>query len=207
MPKISERQKEAVRAAILEAAGNVFRDKGYEAASMKEIVERSGRSFGGVYLYYANKEEVFLDLLRRRYEDMASDFAPERPAGAWEAFERFLRKQERRVQEAEGGLAPCLYEYMIVGRRDPVRRRLIEERQQAVCGSLMALVQDGVERGEFRPSRPVDVFANWLVSYLDGAFLESILAGPDKIGVAEQFELLMSVCKTILMPRSPEGAE
>jgi len=204
MPKITQQQKEAVRADILKAARAVFIDKGYEAASMKEIVECSGRSFGGVYLYYSNKEDVFLDLLRRQFEEMAASFAPDKPVSAWEAFERFFGEQERRAREAEGGLAPCMYEYFIVGRRDENRRSLIEERHRAVYGSVLALVQDGIQRGEFHPSKSVDTFVHWLVSFLDGMFLESIITGPERIELPGQFELLQSVCRSILMPLGPE---
>ena len=207
MPKITEKQKEAVRMDILQAARAVFLDKGYEAASMKEIVESSGRSFGGVYLYYANKEDVFLDLLRRQFEEMAARFAPDKPLGAWEAFERFLGEQEKRASEAEGGLAPCMFEYFIVGRRDEKRRALIEERHRAVFGGVMSLVQDGIERGEYRPSAPAASFVHWLVSFLDGIFLESIVSGSERIELAGQFELLRSMCKSILMPIGREGQE
>jgi len=204
MPKITQQQKEAVRTDILKAARAVFIDKGYEAASMKEIVECSGRSFGGVYLYYSNKEDVFLDLLRRQFEEMAANFVPDKPVSAWEAFERFFSEQERRAREAAGGLAPCMYEYFIVGRRDEKRRSLIEERHRAVYGSVLALVQDGMQRGEFHPSKPVETFVHWLVSFLDGMFLESIITGSERIELAKQFELLQFVCRSILMPSGRE---
>ncbi|MFD0717057.1 TetR family transcriptional regulator [Paenibacillus sp. GCM10027626] len=205
MPKITQQQKEAVRTDILKAARTVFIDKGYEAASMKEIVECSGRSFGGVYLYYSNKEDVFLDLLHRQFEEMAASFVPDKPVSAWGAFERFFSEQERRSREVEGGLAPCMYEYFIVGRRDEKRRSLIDARHRAVYGSVLALVQNGIQRGEFHPSKPVDTFVHWLVSFLDGIFLESIITGSERIELAKQFELLQSVCRSILMPSGPEG--
>lgn len=204
MPKMTQQQKEIVRTEILKAARTVFIDKGYEAASMKEIVVCSGRSFGGVYLYYSNKEDVFLDLLRRQFEEMAASLTPDKPLSAWEAFERFFGEQERRAMGAEGGLAPCMYEYFIVGRRDERRRSLIEERHQAVYGSVFALVQDGIQRGEFHPSKPVAVFVHWLVSFLDGIFLESMITGPERIQLTLQFELLRSVCRSILIPTDKE---
>jgi len=207
MPKITQQQKEAVRTDILNAARSVFIEKGYEAASMKDVVARSGRSFGGVYLYYSNKEDVFLDLLRRQFEDMAASFAPDKPASAWEAFERFIVEQEKRAREAEGGLAPCMFEYFIVSRRDADRRLLIEERHRAVYDSMHALVQDGIRRGEFRPSKPVEPFIHWLVSFLDGVFMESIMTGAERIELAGQFELLKSVCRSILMPVCKEESK
>lgn len=200
MPKITDQKKDAVRMDILNTARNVFIQKGYEAATMKDIVTSSGRSFGGVYLYYSNKEDVFLDLLRRQYEDMALDFASEKQMSAWCRFEQFIGEQERRVKEVDSGLAPCMYEYFIVGRREEGRRKLIEDRYQAVYGSIFTFIYDGVQRGELHPSQPVETFVHWLISFMDGIFLESIINGFERIELVKQFDFLRTVCRSILKP-------
>jgi hypothetical protein len=97
-----------------------------------------------------------------------------------------------------------MYEYFIVGRRNEKRRVWIEERHQAVYRSVYALIQDGTQRGEFCPSKPIDTITHWLVSFLDGIFLESIISGSERIQLEKQFELLQYVCKSILMPSSVE---
>lgn len=204
MPKISPQQKEAVRMEILKAAKNIFIEKGYESTSMKEIVECSGRSFGGVYLYYSNKEDVFLDLLRRQFGEMEANFTVDKPVHAWEALVRFFEEQERRSREAENGLAPCMYEYFIVGRRDEKRRLLIDERHRAVYESVASLIQGGVERGELHPSQPVETIAHWFISFLNGIFMESIMNGSERIQLSKQFELLRFACRSILVPSGME---
>ncbi|RCX18576.1 TetR family transcriptional regulator [Fontibacillus phaseoli] len=205
MPKITQQQKEAIRMEILNSARHVFIEKGYEATSMSDIVTSSSRSFGGVYLYYSGKEDVFLDLLRREYENMAPDFGLEEQGSAWNAFVQFIRGQEKRVREANAGLAPCLYEYFIVGRREDHRRKLIEERSQAVYGTLFDLIHNGVQRGEFHPAQPLDIFVHWLISLLEGLYIESIINGFENIQLAQQFELLLTVCRSILRPSGLEG--
>jgi AcrR family transcriptional regulator len=204
MPKITQQKKDAVRMDILNTARSIFIEKGYDATSMKDIVTSSGRSFGGVYLYYSNKEDVFLELIHRQYEDMASDLVSEKQMSGWSAFVQFMCEQERRVREVDRGLAPCLYEYFIVGRREESRRKLIEERYQGVYGSFYALIHDGVERGEFHPSQQVETFVHWLISFMDGLYLESIINGVERIAVDKQFEFLMTVCRSILMPIEAE---
>ena len=200
MPKITEEKKDAVRMDILNTAKGVFIEKGYEAASLKEIVTSSGRSFGGVYLYFSNKEDVFLELLRQQFSSMGLELKVDRRMSAWSAVVQFLDGQESLVREVENGLASCMYEYFMVGRREEGRRKLIEERYQAIYGSIVALIQDGIQRGEFHPSQSVDTFVHWLISSLDGLFLESIMNGVHRIGVAEQFELLKIVCRSLLVP-------
>ncbi|MBV9330321.1 MAG: TetR/AcrR family transcriptional regulator [Alphaproteobacteria bacterium] len=51
------------RGEILEAATEVFRDVGYERASMAMIAERVGGSKTTLYGYYPSKEELFWDAM------------------------------------------------------------------------------------------------------------------------------------------------
>jgi AcrR family transcriptional regulator len=56
--------KERTRAQLLAAAARVFAQKGFAGASLEEIAELAGYSTGAVYYNFANKEELFLELLR-----------------------------------------------------------------------------------------------------------------------------------------------
>lgn len=204
MPKITQQKKEAIRIDILNAARNVFIEKGYEAASMSDIVTSSNRSFGGVYLYYSSKEDVFLDLLRREYENMALDFVIDEQSSVWNTFVQFIGEQENRVREVNAGLVPCLYEFFIVGRKEDHRRKLIEERYQSVYETIFNLIHIGVQRGEFHPSQPLDTFVHWIISLLEGLYLESIMNGYEKIQLAKQFQFTLTICHSILMPLGME---
>lgn len=50
---------EARRNAILETAGQLFQEMGYERASMNELAKRVGGSKATLYGYFASKEELF----------------------------------------------------------------------------------------------------------------------------------------------------
>ena len=54
---------EATRARVLEAAEQVFGDKGYHGASVTEITRAAGVAQGTFYLYFRGKKEIFLDLI------------------------------------------------------------------------------------------------------------------------------------------------
>ena len=53
------------RQSIIDAAINVFADKGYHASRISDIAQRAGIAYGLVYHYFKNKEEIldtiFLD--------------------------------------------------------------------------------------------------------------------------------------------------
>ena len=54
------------RQLILDSAAKVFSDKGYKAVTMKDIVEASDISRGGLYLYFSCVEDIFLAVLDMR---------------------------------------------------------------------------------------------------------------------------------------------
>lgn len=66
------RQSDRKRQVILDAAYSLFREKGFEGASMSEICARAGGSKGTIYNYFDSKEKLFVDCMFRiaeRYLD------------------------------------------------------------------------------------------------------------------------------------------
>jgi AcrR family transcriptional regulator len=50
---------ETTRAAIEDAAIELFMEHGYHATSMRQIAEQTGLALGGIYNHFAGKEELF----------------------------------------------------------------------------------------------------------------------------------------------------
>src|SRR5215213_3805724 len=67
-----EQTKVQNRLAILDAAREVFGELGYETATVRDIIRRTGLAAGTFYNYYRSKEEVFAALA----DDGARRFAP-----------------------------------------------------------------------------------------------------------------------------------
>jgi AcrR family transcriptional regulator len=88
-----ERTKAANRATILAAAQAVFAERGYHAASMDEIAERSGITKPMLYSYFGSKEALFVrcqrdsgDELRRILAEAGSDAALPPSERLWRAL-------------------------------------------------------------------------------------------------------------------------
>ena len=72
--RLSQAEKrEATREEIVNAAARVFADRGFHGASLDAIAEEAGFSLGAVYYNFADKEELFLELLDRRCAERAQD--------------------------------------------------------------------------------------------------------------------------------------
>jgi AcrR family transcriptional regulator len=88
-PGKRQQTKVANRQAILDAARDVFAELGYETATVRDIIRRTGLSVGAFYNYFRSREEVFEALA----DEGAKRFRPILRA-CWEQasdFEGYLR--------------------------------------------------------------------------------------------------------------------
>src|SRR3954454_12879423 len=58
-PRRLRRDAAELRAAILEAAAEVFFEQGYEGASIEAVIERVGGSKRAIYSHFGGKKELF----------------------------------------------------------------------------------------------------------------------------------------------------
>lgn len=62
--------RSSTRERILDAALDVFSEKGFHQATVDEIAEAAGLGKGTLYRYFANKETLFNELVRSRLEEL-----------------------------------------------------------------------------------------------------------------------------------------
>jgi len=149
---------EARRAAILAAALEEFTARGYEGARLDDVAKRAGVAKGTIYLYFADKEALFQDLVRSmvspvlgmleqvRELDMPARMLVER---LLDTFVREIygtrRKDIIRLILSEGPRFPAIGEFYY---REVVGR---------VLTIVRSLLKRAVERGEL----PDDTFVRF----------------------------------------------
>ena len=65
------------RRRLLAAAGEVFADRGFHAATIKEITDRAGASLASVNYHFSDKAELYAAVMRRLAEDTAVVVPPD----------------------------------------------------------------------------------------------------------------------------------
>jgi AcrR family transcriptional regulator len=100
-----ERTKAANRAAILEAARDVFAELGYEAAGVRDIIRRTDLASGTFYNYFDDKDAVFVALIAETGEEArrrvraarrSARTAAEFVEGGYRAFFEFIVSEPER---------------------------------------------------------------------------------------------------------------
>ncbi len=87
---------------LLDAAAQVFADRGYGAASVEEIARVADVSVGSIYTHFRSKQKLFVALMdRRRVEEMGA--AEQYLAGGLTAALGSLDEQVRRLADNRYG--------------------------------------------------------------------------------------------------------
>jgi AcrR family transcriptional regulator len=187
-----ERRKEARPGEILDAALDLFVERGFAATRLEDVAQRAGVSKGTLYLYFDSKEDLFKAVVRS-------------------GMVRAIEEAEQLVKEYEGSSADLL-RALVTGwwdsigstRHSGIPKLMISEAQnfpelarfyyaeviQRGSGLFGHAVERGIRRGEFRPV-DVDYTVRALVSPL---IMRSIIqhsflpcAGPEDFDVPAYF--------------------
>ena len=148
-----ERRKESRPAELLAAALDLFVERGYAATRLDDIASRAGVSKGTLYLYFANKEELFKALVRENIVVLLDRFRSEiadSDAPAERLIEQFLRGWWRDFGGTRlAGIAKLIMAE--AGNFPEVARFFHDEVIQPNGELLGSIIGRGIERGEFRP--------------------------------------------------------
>lgn len=147
-----ERRKESRPAELLAAALELFVERGYAATRLDDIASRAGVSKGTLYLYFANKEELFKALVRENIVALLDRFRDEiagSEAPAPVLIEQFLRSWWRDFGATRlSGIAKLILSE--AGNFPEVAAFFHDEVIRPNGELLGSIVARGVARGEFR---------------------------------------------------------
>ena len=81
MARKSKEEAEKTRQAVIDAALDVFSEKGYAKATFDEIAARAGFTKGAVYWYFRNKADLVVALISEYMERKRLELMPSIPEG------------------------------------------------------------------------------------------------------------------------------
>lgn len=153
-PDVSEERRNQ----IIEAAMSVFSRLGFHEARMDDIAHEAGLSKGALYLYYKSKDAIIGAILRYTFAGELRQLTKLRDLQG-SAAERILALNRLVTDDVERmPLAlPIMVEFYATAARDRSVRTFLQSSFQDYATLVTAIVQDGINSGEFRGCDPQDV--------------------------------------------------
>jgi len=152
------------RAQLLKAAREVFDEKGFEAATVSDIVRRAGVAQGTFYLYFSTKKDIVIELAQRPMELVAERVKSITAESA--SFEEALRGMVR-TGFAIGKEYPDLCRLIHMG-SDTVEQAKATSQGQDMRAMGIAMFEHAQANGDMEPV-DTEVAFDTLHAMLSGA--------------------------------------
>ena len=191
-----ERRLEHTRSLLLDAAEEVFAEKGFTTATLDDIAYAAGYTKGAIYKHFAAKEDLFLAVSdrywRRYFDNFAEVMSSASQIGARELDE--IAERWRQLSRDRGAEHAALgHEFTLYLLRNPEARERVAAKRSEVVEALGKFIVEGIERLGGALLIPALTFAHVLVATTDSVALGSQL---DDIDLYKpMLEMYMSAIK------------
>ncbi|OBH42066.1 TetR family transcriptional regulator [Mycobacterium intracellulare] len=177
-----ERRLEHTRSLLIDAAEEVFGEKGFVAATLDDIAHAAGYTKGAIYKHFSTKEDLFLAVSdrywRRYFANFTEVMAPATQVGARELDE--IAKRWSQLSRDRGAEHAALgHEFMLYLLRNPEARERVAAKRSEAVEALAKFIVAGIDRLGGTLLIPASTFAQVLVATSDSVVLGSQLDDVD----------------------------
>lgn len=172
---LRSRQRLLVRNAVLDAAADLFAEKGYQKTTMQAIATRAGIGIATLFRHFNNKASILADLVRYDLEELFSesqqlvDNPPSSPHDGLVSLclhmATILDKRSKRVR-----LKPTLWPAMSTGR--PETDEVVEYGDNELRRQVGAMLSHYRKEGRIRPEIEVADMAAVIFFVYNGHYVD-----------------------------------
>ncbi|MFK4089150.1 TetR/AcrR family transcriptional regulator [Kribbella sp. NPDC020789] len=185
--------RRSMREEILESGVQLFLERGFNAAAVKDITDRAGVPKGSFYNHFESKEALAAVALERYGERLRLGLLADQAVSPVERIRRHFEYLRDRMPEFTKG---CMYGNFgaeVVDHSEPLRLR-VKGSLEFWSGELAEAIAAGQAAGEIRAGVEPEQLACYLTSAWEGTLLQ---ARVDKSG--EAFESFFTITFGMLL--------
>lgn len=172
MPRGVTKRRPATVAALLEAALDLFAERGYGATSIPDICKEAGLTKGAFYSNFANKEALFLALLDANWGAQSARIRAALPSGR--ISEVIARRARLPRLDLDRRWTLVSTEFSLHAIRHPEVAALLVEHEAAARGELAALIGESLRQADRRPTIGLGELARMVVAGIEGCDIQAL---------------------------------
>lgn len=152
---------------IIRAAGERFKYYGISKTTMQEIANDANMAVGTLYLYFKNKNEIFIacaDEFAKIHKIQAQNILDSK-LNVKEKIKKYLIERFKASKETRIGFPHAVELTKAILKYYPSR---LEEEGKWLYENILFIVKEGIEKGEFKsdnPEKDVEVLMYSLISF------------------------------------------
>lgn len=182
-----ERRLEHTRNLLVDAAEEVFANKGFSAATLDDIAAAAGYTRGAIYVHFKAKEDLFFAVSDRYWRRYFDNFAEVLAAVDEIGDDELGEIAQRWIQLTRSGgarHAALGHEFTLYLLRNPDARERVADKRREVVDALTEFVINGSQRLGLTLTVPAREFAQALIATSDGIMLAGELDDADLFATA-----------------------
>ncbi|GHU59302.1 putative HTH-type transcriptional regulator YfiR [Clostridia bacterium] len=175
MPKVNDKYFEGKRNLILDAAFRACMKKPLYEVTMKDIIEETGFSQGGIYRYYNNIHEIFFALVDKETSGKQLREKTDAALSSDGTPEQIIAELIKLIfHYTEGDVGKIIFELSVILANDPemyekfCEQVAITADETYLAEKTAAYIAAKIEDGYFKPIAPLEDIMSLLAATVDG---------------------------------------
>lgn len=192
-------KSERTKSYIIETAATIFNKKGYEGTSLSDIIESTGLTKGAIYGHFQNKDDLASEVLEHNLE-LASKIIFSNVKEKIHAYDKliaFSRSYSIFFDFiSKSGGCPVINAAVDFDDGHTLMRKKVIKFITMWQNSIQKIINEGIEKGELRPSPLLDDFSKIFVPLVEGAIMLSKVMN-DRKYIDNASDYLVSIVEKI----------
>ncbi|MFB9924113.1 TetR/AcrR family transcriptional regulator [Amycolatopsis halotolerans] len=176
MPRGTTKRRPRTTAALIDAAFEVFAERGFYGASIEDICDRAGLTRGAFYSNFANKEELFFRLFDS-HADRVVAFWADALAGVEDSDDPLAALFEGLFQQEKDEQHWFLIsaEFSLYAIRNPETAEKLAAHDRELREKITPFLRDFFKRAGRKPDVDPDLLARLLTAVHEGGMMQSLV--------------------------------
>jgi len=204
MPKVKENYISKKKETIIECANLVFQEKPLFQITMRDIIKKTGFSQGGIYRYYSNINEIFLDAINLTTPTnqialsidklIDSDLSPAHIISeSIAAIGRYIEELQKTLGGKMLFSLLVMYAFDSEKKKSVVNKLIFHQSLNKAQQNLIVYIKEAINKGLLKPSLPFETILRFTQSAIDGITNDAAILSMEsneETYITEQFEML-----------------
>lgn len=158
----SEDAQRPSRDALVEAAAALFREKGYERTTVRDLADAVGMQSGSLFYHFSSKGEILYEVMRQGIDDLTAAVRLELQACSDPRQELTVMTRTHLrtlLSNTQASLASLLYEWRSLPAEQRDQVVLLRDKYEELCREVM---QRAMDQGVVKQGDPKLMVRLWL---------------------------------------------
>jgi AcrR family transcriptional regulator len=156
---------------LLEQAGILFAEHGFDGTSIRMIAEKSGMNVAMVSYYFGSKEKLYEELIGIKINYMReqlSSLVENTELDPWLKFEKIIESYAERIVKSGGAFHKLMMREISLGQRTHITE-MIEEKIMFNMQAVQSIIGEGIRKKIFHENVDFSMLMNTMIGTITQA--------------------------------------